>query len=177
MRQVRWAVVVLYVASIYLTIPFATRAWLALSDWLHVSPGRLSAALLSTAAVVVAVAILRRSRPSTSTTVGLAGSGAAYAHLLAYAFVEPIERIHLIEYGALPWLIWWALGRQQTVQTLTVTWVLSAGVGIFDELIQHFTPGRFGELRDILINWESSALGLALMALAARNHRTAEPEA
>ena len=172
----RWAAVVLYVASIYLTIPFATRAWLALSDWLHVSQGRLSAALLSTAAVAVAVAILRRSRPSTSTTVGLAGSGAAYAYLLAYAFVEPIERIHLIEYGALPWLIWWALGRQQTVQTLTVAWVLSAGIGIFDELIQHFTPGRFGELRDILINWESSALGLALMALAARNHRTAEPE-
>ena len=157
-------VAVLYVATIYLTIPFATRAWLALGAVTAIPLPTLALIFASLAAAAVVVLTFQRTRANAWTAGMLLTTGATYFYLYSHAFVEPVEKIHLIEYGALPWFIWRAFGSDMTLQKSVMVWVLSADVGVFDELIQHFTPGRVGELRDVLINWESSALGLALLA-------------
>jgi hypothetical protein len=162
----RWAIAVLYVATIYLTIPFVPRTWFFLTGSLRLSPSVLSVIFLSAAALIVLTAVLRTSRLAPRSVGGLVLIGAAYYYLLGHAFVEAVERIHLIEYGVLPWLIWRAIGLEVSIERVVVVWVLSANVGVFDELIQHFTPGRYGEIRDVMINWMSCTLGMALVATA-----------
>jgi hypothetical protein len=162
----RWIAVATYVTAIYLTIPYTSRVWLALSARVRLSPATLSIIILSATAAGVLAVLLRVAGFNIrrlGATLLLAG---AYAYLLRTAFVEPIERIHLIEYGVLPGLIWWAMGSRVTARTILMVWLLAADVGVFDELIQHFTPGRFGELRDVVINWESSTLGFMVVAVS-----------
>jgi|SRR5438067_2407783 len=160
--------VVMYVATIYLTARFVPRVWLALGADTGISLSSLALILVSGAAVVVAVVMRRTMRFDARGVAALAAIGAIYWYLYAHEFVEPIEKLHLIEYGLLPWLVWRALDFEATAGTIAAVWLLSAAAGGVDELIQHVTPGRFGEVRDVLVNWASSALGMALMALAAR---------
>ena len=171
MKGARWSVAALYVSTIYLTVPYTTRVWLAVSGRSHLSPATLSLIILSVTGGLLLVTLIRGSGLDLRVIGGVLLLCLVYGYLLRTAFVEPIERIHLIEYGVLPWLFWWSMGSRVTVQTLAMVWVVSADVGVFDELIQHFTPGRYGELRDVVINWESSTLGMALMALAVRRPR------
>jgi hypothetical protein len=162
---VKWLAAVLYVATIYLTIPFVPRTWFFLTGSLRLSPSVLSVIVLSAAALIVLTAVLRTPRLAPRSVGGLVLIGAAYSYLFGHAFVEAIERIHLIEYGVLPWLIWRAIGLEVSIERVAVVWVLSANVGVFDELIQHFTPGRYGEIRDVMTNWMSCTLGMAIIVI------------
>jgi MFS family permease len=78
----------------------------------------------------------------------------------------PEERIHLLEYGLLSFLVfrvfppgWSAIFRYwQTFLTVSF-------VGTLDEIIQYFIPNRVGDVRDIILNIVSGLLGLVLTAI------------
>lgn len=81
----------------------------------------------------------------------------------------PEERIHLLEYGLLSFLVFrvypsdWSSIFRYWQTFLTVSFI-----GTLDEIIQYFIPARVGDVRDILLNIISGLLGLVLTAIFAQ---------
>ena len=75
----------------------------------------------------------------------------------------PEERIHLVEYGLAGWLCarasagsgWWPV-RWPIV--LIIVFMLGLG----DEIIQYFLPGRVYDDRDVLLNFLSGVCGMVI---------------
>jgi VanZ family protein len=164
-RLARWALVLVYVSAIYLTIPYIPGCWSGLQRLTGASFHSLSLLVLAAAGAATIAGGLSLGRLRPAALVWLAVLAGAYAYLFARVLQEPIERLHLVQYGLLSWAIWWAWpqGGTPIVWRALPVWLLNAAVGAADEWIQHVTPGRFGEFRDVLINWESAALGLGVL--------------
>lgn len=115
------------------------------------------------AAVIVALLRIRDRRAwrFTGITVALAGAG-TYAQLVATGnlLVDVVEHVHFIEYGLLAWMFYWAWIRVD--HGGAIIWPLLAAtlVGIVDESVQAFIPGRVGEAHDIFLNVVAVASGL-----------------
>jgi len=81
----------------------------------------------------------------------------------------PIEKIHLIEYGALGFLIFKAL--KNDLKDLSI-YIWSAliifYIGIIDETIQWIVPNRVGTIEDVWLNIKSGVLVLMLTGLVIR---------
>ena len=93
---------------------------------------------------------------------------AAYTLAFKYLVLYPAEQFHFLEYGALSWMVYFMLIRENSLKKIiAVVLVFGAAAGILDEVIQHFLPQRHFEWRDILINLISSILGLAGVAAIA----------
>lgn len=78
----------------------------------------------------------------------------------------PAERIHLLEYGVLGYLIYKALEndlKKRDIYLLTPFVVF--GISIFDEGIQYLLPNRVGDFKDVFLNWFSGILGLIITGL------------
>ena len=78
----------------------------------------------------------------------------------------PEERIHLLQYGVLAWLVTEALREKLAsyrLHLLSVGIVIIAGIG--DELVQWVRPNRVGDLRDVGINMVAAVLAQALLAI------------
>jgi len=85
-----------------------------------------------------------------------------------------VKLIHIIEYGVLNLLVYWAISR---TSSMTYGWRASYSVaitvlyGLTDELHQVFVPGRSGQLIDIfanLIGCVSVQLGIFVVRLKSR---------
>lgn len=78
----------------------------------------------------------------------------------------PEERIHLVQYGVLAYLVFQALivdlSRQQS---FGLAFLVTLGLGWGDEIIQSFAPGRFYDNKDVILNGVSGILGLFLTFL------------
>ncbi|OGX08794.1 MAG: hypothetical protein A2Z88_11225 [Omnitrophica WOR_2 bacterium GWA2_47_8] len=75
----------------------------------------------------------------------------------------PEERIHFVQYGILAYLLHRAVrldikGGRAYVISLVIVSIL----GWIDEIIQSYTPGRFYDNRDVVINVLSAFMGLWL---------------
>ncbi|MCD4655169.1 VanZ family protein [bacterium] len=77
-----------------------------------------------------------------------------------------VERFHLIEYGILSILVCLA-SRRHNQQYIAFAWGFAAAwfVGLSDEFFQWWLPARVGEWRDVVINIQSGALGLAALGI------------
>lgn len=76
------------------------------------------------------------------------------------ADVSAVERFHILEYGLLAALFYWALRPTQSWLALPGALIAAAVVGVLDETVQWLVPTRVGELRDILLNWTATGIGL-----------------
>lgn len=94
---------------------------------------------------------------------------AFYAWRLLTLHVQ-VERFHLIEYGLLAVLVCAAMQRHD-YDWLALGWGFAAAwfMGMADELFQWWLPARVGEWRDVVINIQSGALGLAAFVLLETN--------
>src|SRR4029077_11225633 len=106
----RWAILGLYVATVYASLPFGPRVGLALlrmssGGWL-LGPGLPLLAL--TGACLLLVRLTQRRGPWWGYAVLV---GAAVGYTLAFSWVRPqrSERTHLGEYGIVAWLAWRAI--------------------------------------------------------------------
>ena len=81
----------------------------------------------------------------------------------------PIEKIHLIEYGALGFLIFKALKNDLKDLSIYI-WsaLIICYIGIIDETIQWIVPNRVGTIEDVWINIKSGGLVLMLIGLVIR---------
>jgi hypothetical protein len=99
-----------------------------------------------------------------------------YARLVATGnlLVDVVEHVHFVEYGAIAWLFYRAwrpasaegVGGASLGDGASVIWPLLAGilVGIVDESVQAFIPGRVGEAHDIFLNTVAVGCGLCFAA-------------
>ena len=82
-----------------------------------------------------------------------------------FAWRQPFfsERIHILEYGLLGWLAMRDFSKAKPLLKAAFFSVLFVFlVGSIDELFQKFLPYRVGEIRDVLTNIISGALGIIL---------------
>jgi hypothetical protein len=163
---------VLWIVLIYASIPFVRGMREAFATrWpVELIAYAVIAAVLGAAAV--AVTILRRRRPQ----IGLADL--VWLTLVAVVVVgwtfrlmgQPEEAIHFLEYGVLGVLLYRVF--EDRVPDLTVYLAATlAGllVGTVDEFIQWLVPGRFWDIRDIVLNGGAVALiQIALWRLVKR---------
>ncbi len=168
----RWNYVVLYVGVIYLTsylVPFVTAALsqLGLAWVIRYCP---------VIAIVIAVGfagyrLLRvPSRRSVPVLFFLGALGAGYGLFIHLLSDFPVERIHLLEYGVLSWLLLRVLEtRYGPVRTTAYVISLVFIVGLMDELLQGLLPNRYYDARDVGINLCSGVLGLGLLYVGRRS--------
>lgn len=76
------------------------------------------------------------------------------------ADVSAVERVHILEYGLLALLFYWALRPAAGAVAVPLAGLVAAIVGILDETVQWLLASRVGEMRDILLNWAAAGSGL-----------------
>ncbi len=93
------------------------------------------------------------------------------------ADVSAVERVHILEYGLLALLFYWALPPTAGVAALVLAGLATAIVGIVDETVQWLVASRVGEMRDILLNWAAAGSGLVgAVSLWPPGDRTGPPD-
>jgi hypothetical protein len=156
-----WFAVAIWVAVIYTTIPFVRRLREAFVARL---PAELIGfAVMAVVGLAAAAALLvlarspRRLRPADALwLLAVAGAVLLWTRNL---MGQPEEAVHFLEYGALGVLTYRALRVRTADATVFFTAaLLGVLVGTVDEIIQWVTPGRYWDVRDIVLNGGASVL-------------------
>ncbi|MCX7671012.1 MAG: VanZ family protein [Anaerolineae bacterium] len=71
---------------------------------------------------------------------------------------------HLVAYGILAVLLWWALRGTRSTTPATWALVITMLYGVSDELHQYFVPGRTTTVDDLLVDLIGASLGLLLVS-------------
>jgi len=74
--------------------------------------------------------------------------------------VDLVEAFHFVEYGVVTWLFYRVWRRRPDVSAIVLTVCAGLAVGIADEWVQWFVPGRVGEIHDVLLNAVAIVCGL-----------------
>lgn len=164
-----WAFVVVYVAIVYATIPVFPTLWGHLRELTGPGISHLGTIAVIVAAVVPAWRVTSRARadgqlwrlPLLLVVLAL------YGWTLHKFGRFPAERLHLLEYGLLAFLLVRALRRNLDAPA-AYAWSLglTAVIGFGDETIQWVLPQRYFELKDAGLNVVAGTLGLCLTALS-----------
>jgi len=166
----------LWIVLIYTTIPFVRRAREAFAArW----PAELIAyAVIAVAlgAAVAAIIILRRRqlRIGSADLLWLVGVAAVIVLWTRRLMGQPEEAVHFLEYGVLGVLLFRTFETRVPDPTVYVAATLTGLlVGTVDEIIQWLVPGRFWDLRDIVLNGGAVALvQIAIWRLLKRPTKT-----
>lgn len=155
------AALCVYTAAVIFSSPFGR----AVYSFLIESFGREMVVALIWCTFFGAVAVLWRelwlaSRSGRLRFVAIVLSGVIYAA----SFDMPEERMHLVIFGAFGWLYvqrnYEFYGARSIVRAAAVALV----VGAIDESLQSVTPGRVGDVRDVIFNGVGAVWGGALAA-------------
>lgn len=74
--------------------------------------------------------------------------------------VDLVEAFHFVEYGVVTWLFYRVWRRRPDGSGIVLTVCAALAVGIADEWVQWFVPGRVGEIHDVLLNAVAIVCGL-----------------
>jgi len=151
----------LWIGLIYVSIPFVRRAREAFAArWpAEVIAYAVIAAVLGTA--VTAIFILRKHQPhiGRADLLWLAGVAAVFVFWTHHLMGQPEEAVHFLEYGVLGVLLYRAFEDRVPDPTVFVAATLTGLlVGTVDEIIQWLVPGRYWDIRDIILNGGAVAL-------------------
>ncbi len=160
-----WVYAGIAALAIFVTVPLAR----ALQKFVTDTVGRpfflYVTAFALVVAAIVAVRSLGRRKIGIAAYVWLLGIGIVYSTYIYGLRKNPEEAMHFVQYGVLSLLVYRALIHRVRDSSVYVTATLiSASVGVLDEVIQWLTPGRFGELRDMRLNMLAG--GLMQLAIA-----------
>ena len=157
----RWLAVVAWIAVIYSTIPFVRN----LREYFV---ARWPAELIGIGVILVVVAVgaaglvlLWRRRPRLPVTdAALLLAIAAVLVIWTWRLMgQPEETVHFLEYGVLGVLLYRALSTHiHDGSVFAAGALIGILVGIFDEIIQWFVPGRYWDYRDTVLNGGASIL-------------------
>ena len=124
-------------------------------------------AVSAVALLAFSVVRLRRRSWGRLGAIGLAvaiAASCASAMRTGDANVDVVEAFHFTEYSALALLFAWAAGPLAHGGAWAWAGYAAVLVGILDEWLQWFVPGRTGEVRDVAMNAVAVGCGLLLAA-------------
>lgn len=162
----RWGVGAAYVLVIYLTLPLTPLlvrwtihhiGWTAYRWGVTLFLGLVLASAL--------IGLVRQIPRLSGWGLGVGAVSLEFAALIvAWPALTPAEKLHLLEYGGLSWLIQEALPRDmapgaQACWTLGIVCVVGTG----DEGLQWLLPNRVFEWKDVGLNIVSGAIGLGVL--------------
>lgn len=169
MKLGRWIIVLLYIVLIFATIPYVPKVWNSLTKPLVKSTSvLLNIGYGFLGFCFVLYSYFKLKKRSLAFYIALSLISLCYAYLLKNLSVT-IEKVHLLEYGVLSFLVYRAI-KPNIKEILTYSIILGVVflVGWTDELIQRITPGRIYEFTDILLNWKAGILGMLLIFIFKR---------
>lgn len=76
--------------------------------------------------------------------------------------VDLVEKVHLLQYGTLAFLIYWAARVRQDATAFWLPLVGALVVGTLEEWVQWLAPLRVGEIKDVGLNLLAGLCGLLL---------------
>ena len=90
------------------------------------------------------------------------GAGYARAVSTGDSEVDLVEAFHFVEYGLVAHLFYRHWRRRPDISGVALAACAGVALGIADEWVQWFVPGRVGEMHDILLNAVAVGCGLLL---------------
>ena len=163
-----WGLTLAYIGVVYCTLGVFPAVWKRLTVLTDGSIKHLGTVV----AIVTVVSLLWRigsrvGRQSWKPYIAMALTTTAYVYLLYALSRFPAERLHLLEYGLMAYLILRAL-QLDLADRPAYAWslVLTTIVGLGDEIIQLILPQRFFEFKDVFLNMVSGGLALLLVRFA-----------
>ncbi len=91
---------------------------------------------------------------------------AACIAAFSFAWKQPYmaEKTHILEYGLLAWLVMRDMAKTKAplLKSVLIAFVFTALVGVLDEGFQKLLPWRVYEIRDMVTNAISGALGITV---------------
>lgn len=170
-RPERYLPTLLYTALIYATLPVAPNLWRALKPFLRPSVTFWFVAVggLVGAALLIKAWRLGGSRRGRRAALLLAVA-MGYLLLLFTVFDHPTnaERLHLLLYGGLAWLVSSAAASSAGRWRWWLAALYLVAAGALDEGIQYLLPQRFFDWNDIVGNWLGGLLGWGAWLAASR---------
>jgi hypothetical protein len=162
-RARRWLLVALYVAGVVVSLPLTPHlvrwAIARVGPWLPLVP---AAAAVAAAALLLLARLARTRRAGPGPHLALAGIGAALWLTWHLADDSPIGRVHIPEYALLSLLTVRACGDR--AEAVLLGGATAAAIGIAEENLQRFVPGRVFDWTDVLVNVSGALLGAAALA-------------
>jgi len=152
-----------YIAAIYAFLPFSSGVMLSLNAT-GLLPLLITVTFLATAVVTVAL-MLTRFRIVDSAAYFLMAAAALVVGYFIVGLEVPQERIHFIQYGLLVVAVMWTLeatNLQSRGAIFLIGILITAAVGLGDELIQGVVPGRYFDWRDVGFNGLAATVGAAV---------------
>lgn len=144
----------IWILLVYLSIPYIRKASEFILENYYLKFSLLSFILLSLI-IVILRAISRKEK------VILLGLGATFAYLYSFRLHGYEELFHYFEYGVFSILILNSFKADLKERNkIIITNIIVLCFGYFDEIIQYFTPGRFFDWNDVLLNFVSGILGV-----------------
>ncbi|MCK4851702.1 MAG: VanZ family protein [Candidatus Omnitrophica bacterium] len=166
LRTIWWTAVLIYLALVYATLGAAPGLW-----------DRFNGALAGKGLAVVYASCLAAGVSVFTYMVFIKKERSFNNYFLFFLFVWvvlalnrlsrfPVDKVHLVEYGALSLLLYNALKIDfdrfdKKLYVLGSLFCLVAG--FFDEAIQWFLPGRVFDWRDVILNVTSGATVLMVI--------------
>ncbi|MEO5347007.1 MAG: VanZ family protein [Magnetococcus sp. YQC-9] len=153
----RWAVVGAYMLTIYLTLPLTP----IITKGIFHLIGKRETGLVISGFLLLAMAVvlfllfrnIRREQRIRALLPFLA------ILLVAYNMDNSSERVHLLEYGGLAFLVFRAMNEPRGIGLLWA-YVSVVLLGFSDECIQFMLPNRYFDLRDVALNGIGAACGI-----------------
>ncbi|UCD56953.1 MAG: VanZ family protein, partial [Candidatus Hydrogenedentota bacterium] len=165
-----WSYAVVMMACILISLPITPILWRAGAKTLGPHFDTTGYVVLLLIIVGFAIHMIRhRHRFGILGFLLLSALALVYLCLLKYHCRFPAERLHLMEYGLLAYLLYKALRFDlPRAKAYLLGFLISSAFGFFDEVIQHILPNRVFEVRDVMTNLIASALGLLVVAVLLR---------
>jgi len=163
----KWLPSILYVILIFSTIPLFPQLWKFLKLNLNFNPEYIIYLFLLLSLIFVSYITLRKKRKDLFFFVSLLFSFINYTILLFFICKFPADRLHLVEYGFLAFFLFYSYSDKKENVLHIYLYILLTGlfIGLMDEIIQYFTPERYFETKDIIINFISLLLGSFIIAV------------
>lgn len=158
MTRARWATLGLYTAGIFLALPYTPR--LARLSNARLGPQAVLVAVgvvLALVAVLLARRLLRARATFPWPHLALAAIGLAAWAAWGLLASSPIGRVHLPQYGLLAVLAGRAFGG--ATGAALGGGAAAASIGLLDEVVQRFTPGRVFDWWDVALNVAAAVIG------------------
>jgi len=169
-RVKRWAVVALYSAFIFATLPYGPQIvkLIRKSIGLKGLGYSLNACVLTIVALFLLYLLFYRKERRVSSYLLFASIGLTYGYFLE-ALHNPAERFHFVEYGLLSWLVHFALKLDVYDKSIYLWAAVAVSlIGALDEIVQWILPNRYFGWGDIGINGLAGILGQGMIWLVTR---------